>query len=412
MSDAEKTIPKVQLSESGRLRSIDALRGFDMFWIIGAEGIVHALQQTKQTPLTEFLSTQLEHVEWEGFRFYDLIFPLFLFIVGVSIVFSLDKMFATVGRWRALGRVFRRAVLLWAFGVFYSGGLREPWPNIKLGGVLPRIAACYLFAALIYAFIRKPRDLLIAAAVLLVGYWALLTFVPIPDLPLTKEAVEAVAESIGSDSEFDIAAAVPNKVRGLYVEGRNLTNYVDFLYLPGRRAGEGYFINEGLLSTMPAIALSLFGIVTGLLFKNDTVPPGRKLGWLAAFGGVVIALGLLWGLQFPIIKRIWSSSFILVAGGLSAWLAALFYYIVDVRGWKLWCEPFVWIGCNPLTLYIVNRVVSFRDIATRLVGGDVQNFMDTRVAEGFGSVVIAATALLLIVLLARFLYKHRIFLRL
>jgi predicted acyltransferase len=350
-------------------------------------------------------------VQWEGFRFYDLIFPLFLFIVGVSIVFSLDKLFAAVGRGAALRRVFRRAVLLWAFGVFYSGGLSKPWPDIKLGGVLPRIAACYLFAALIYAFVRKPRDLLIAAAVLLVGYWALLTFVPIPDLPLTKEAVEAVAESIGSHSEFEIAAAIPNKVRGLYAEGRNLTNYVDFLYLPGRRAGVGYYINEGLLSTIPAIALSLFGIVAGLLLKNGAVPPIRKIGWLGAFGAVLLVLGLEWSLQFPLIKRIWSSSFILVAGGLSAWLAALFYYVVDVRGWTRWCEPFVWIGCNPLTIYIADRIVPFHEIATRLAGGDVEIFMNTQVATGFGSVVIAATALLLVILLARFLYRHGIFLR-
>ncbi len=397
------------LADSGRLRSVDALRGFDMFWIAGAEGIVEALEKTNDNPVTEFLRTQLTHVEWEGFRFYDLIFPLFLFIVGVSIVYSLDKLLARGGRAAAMRRIVVRGLLLWMLGVFYSGGLSKPWP-FKLAGVLPRIAACYVFASLIYMFVRKPRDLFVAAAMLLVGYWALLTFVPIPDLPLQKEIVEAKAAEIGSDSPFKIAAATPERVRGLYTEGRNLTNFFDFLFLPGLKANL-YYINEGLLSTMPAIALSLFGIVAGLWLKDPSVPPPQKISRLLLFGVISLALGLVWSLQFPIIKRIWSSSFILVAGGLSAWMLALFYYMIDVRKWTRWCEPFVWIGCNALAVYIAARIVPFQEIATRFAGGDVEAFMNTHVAAGFGQVVIAGVTLLLIVLFARFLYRRRIFIR-
>jgi predicted acyltransferase len=393
-----------------RLMSVDALRGFDMLWIVGAGTIVAALEKMSANPLTTFLATQLQHVPWEGFRFYDLIFPLFLFIIGVSLVFSLDKALATGGRRAVLWRVFRRSVLLFALGVFYTGGLSRPWPEVNLGGVLHRIAACYFFAALIYVFIRHPKGIVAMCVALLVGYWALVTFVPVPDLKLEKPTVSGIAKEIGTDSPRAIAATAQGRVRGSYEEGRNLTNHFDFRFLPGRKA-QIYYINEGLLSTMPAIALSLFGALAGLLFKNGDASPGRKIAWLCAGGLIGIALGLLWSLQFPLIKRIWTSSFVLVAGGCSALLMALFYWMVDVKQWRAWCLPFVWIGCNPLTIYILASIVNFRDVGARLVGGSVQQFLDARIAVGFGGLVIAIVGLLLVVLLARFLYKRQIFLR-
>jgi predicted acyltransferase len=390
--------------------SVDALRGFDMLWIIGAGGIVAALEKMSANPVTTLLATQLKHVEWEGFRFYDLIFPLFLFIVGVSLVFSLDKALAAGGRRQALARVFRRGALLFALGVFYYGGVAKPWPDVSLGGVLHRIAACYFFGALIYTYVRGARGLLAVSAALLVGYWALVTFVPFPDLKLDKPTVTKIAQEIGSESPFAIAAAVEGRARGSYEEGRNLVNFFDFLFLPGKKA-QHYYINEGLLSTLPAVVLTLFGALAGLLFQNTALPPPRKIAWLAGAGAGALALGLLWSLQFPIIKRIWTSSFILVAGGLSAWLLALFYWLVDVRQWRAWCQPFVWIGCNALTIYIVTPIVSFQTLATRFAGGDIRNFLNTRVAQGFGELVVALVALLLAMLFVRFLHQRRIFLR-
>ena len=163
-----------------------------MLWIVGAGSIVKALDKTHEGPVTNFLSTQLRHAKWEGFRFYDLIFPLFLYIVGVSIVFSLDKALESGGRASVMGRVVRRGLLLFALAVFYYGGFSQPWPNVQLGGVLHRIAACYVLASLIYTFVRKPGGIAIAAIVLLVSYWALLTFVPIPDLLLQKDVVDCL----------------------------------------------------------------------------------------------------------------------------------------------------------------------------------------------------------------------------
>jgi predicted acyltransferase len=389
--------------------SLDALRGFDMLWIVGAAGIVRALDKMQANDFTNFLSTQLKHVDWEGFHFYDLIFPLFLYIVGVSLVFSLDKALSKGSRAQVLGRVIRRSLLLFALGVFYMGGLSKPWPEVALGGVLHRIAACYFFAALCYIFVRGAAGLATISIALLVGYWGLVTFVPVPDIKLDKSVVERIAAEVGDTSPRHLAASVQSRVRGSYEEGRNLTNYLDFLYLPGKKA-QNYYINEGLLSTIPAIALSLFGILTGLLFKDDTVDPRQKIRWLIVGGIAGVVLGLVWSLQFPLIKRIWTSSFILLTGGLCAFLMATFYWMVDVKRWRWWCQPLVWVGCNPLTIYLITPLVSFETISTRLIGGDIQLFLD-QITPGLGGLGIAVMSLVLAILLMRLLYVHKIFLR-
>ncbi len=407
-----------------RLVSVDALRGFDMFWIIGAGAVVHAVDKLSVNPATRFLSTQLQHVAWSGFRFYDLIFPLFLFIVGVSMVFSLDHAIAERGRGRAILRVLRRSVLLYALGVFYSGGLSQLWPDVALAGVLQRIAACYFFAAMIYCVVPSAWGISVVCASLLLGYWALLAWVPFPDLKLEPETVERIAARIGSASAeitpaeitpaeiaaAEIAAAVPGRVRGVYEEGRNLTNYVDFRYLPGRKT-QTYYINEGLLSTLPAIALPLFGALAGLLLKNERVPPSRKVAWLLAVGAAGVTVAIFWAPHFPLIKRIWTSSFVLLTAGLSATCLALFYYVIDVRRRRVWCQPFVWIGSNAITLYLAAQIVNFQAVAARLAGGDVKQFLDAHIAAGAGSVCLALVGLTLMILFARFLYQRRIFLR-
>src|SRR2546429_1780137 len=179
-----------------RLMSVDALRGFDMFWIIGAGSLVMALHQMSQTAPTRFLADQLEHVDWEGFHFYDLIFPLFVFIVGVSLVFSLSKTMEREGRSEALKRVFRRGILLYVIGIFYSGGFSNTWPAIRLMGVLNRIALAYFFAGLLFCLF-KPRALAGICAGLLLRDWALMTFVPIRDIQLTRSNIRRLAGASG-----------------------------------------------------------------------------------------------------------------------------------------------------------------------------------------------------------------------
>jgi predicted acyltransferase len=404
-------VAPAQVAESARrLMSVDALRGFDMFWIIGAGSIVKALNAMGETPFTNFLASQLTHVKWEGFHFYDLIFPLFLFIVGISIVFSVDKALMSHGHWSVLARIVRRSLLLFALGVFYYGGVSKPWPEVQLGGVLHRIAACYLLAAILYLYVRSTRGLLLVSVCLLVGYWAMVSWIPFPDLKLEKERVAQIAQEIGSDSPFAIAASVDSRIYGNLEEGRNLVNFIDFLYLPGKKA-QTYYINEGLLSTLPAIVLSLFGALAALLLKNVGVEPMKKVVILALAGGLSILLGWLWSFEFHLIKRIWTSSFVLVAGGLSAWLLALFYWIIDIKGWRVWCQPFVWIGANALLIYMAVSIVNFQQLAERLVGGDIQSLLDTWGGKGFGGLVVAILGLLLAILLTRFLYKRNILLR-
>src|SRR5688572_16346584 len=284
--------------DTSRLRviSIDALRGFDMFWILGGDLFMTALGRTSENPLAQGLSRQLQHADWAGFRFYDLIFPLFVFVVGVSLTFSLRRVIDQEGAVAARGKVLRRFALLFLVGLFYSGGVSQPWPEIRLMGVLNRIALCYLFAGLLFCQFRG-RGLAVTAVGLLVGYWAAMTFIPFAD-----------------------------GLRGVFEPGRNLANAIDAQYLPGKK-WDGSWDPEGLLSTLPAVATCLIGVLSGLLLQSPNMDETRKIRILFAVGAGMVAAGWLWHLQFPVIKKIWTSSFVLVAGGYSALLLATFHYL-------------------------------------------------------------------------------------
>jgi len=418
--------------------SLDALRGFDMFWIIGADSLVYALNRMSQSGPTKFLAGQLEHAEWQGFRFYDLIFPLFVFMVGASIVFSLSKIIAESGRVGAIGRVLRRGILLFAIGIFYSGGFTNPWPDMRLMGVLNRIALAYTFAGLLFCCF-KPRTLMAICGGLLVGYWAMMTFIPIRDIQLEKTNLATLAQQAGNMTlatqfhEADHAssdnpscikdspvwaatermyAATTNRVRGKFDMGYNLANHFDFEHLPGKK-WDLFWDPEGLLSTIPAVATCLLGVFAGLLLRSTEKSNDRKLLFLIGGGIACVALGWLWGLQFPVIKKIWTSSYVLVAGGYSAILLGVFYLIVDVWKCQWWCRPFVWMGMNSITIYLTKNFLggSFSKLSARLVGGDIKVWLDAHVAKGFGDMMISIVGLLMAFWLVRFLYKRKIFLR-
>lgn len=258
---------------STRLMSLDALRGFDMFWIIGADSLVRGLRSLSDIGFTNTLATQLEHAHWEGFRFYDLIFPLFVFMAGVALVFSLSCVKEAAGTAAVLRRVFRRGILLFVVGIIYSGGISNGWPDIRLMGVLNRIALAYLFAGLLFCYL-KPQALVAVAVGLLLGYWALLAWVPIRDIHLDKARLAALAEKAGDtktadlfrergnpsaikDSNTWLAArrmfyGTTERVTGKYGPGYNLANHFDFQYLPGRKY-DVFYDPEGFLSTIPAV---------------------------------------------------------------------------------------------------------------------------------------------------------------
>jgi predicted acyltransferase len=414
---------------------VDALRGFDMFWIIGADSLVRALNGMNQSKPVKLLADQLEHVPWEGFHFYDLIFPLFVFLVGVSLVFSLTKTIEREGRTKALTRVFRRSVLLFIVALFYSGGFIKAWPDMRLMGVLNRIALAYFFGGLFFCFL-KPRALAALCIGILIGYWALMARTPIRDIQLTKASLVELAEKNGDaqtaalflDKEGPNPSAIKyspawaaaerlyyettNRVTGKFGPGYNLSDHTDFRYLPGRKYDQ-FFDPEGFLSTLPTIATCLLGVFAGLLLRNQTFPGGQKVIWLVSCGIVAVALGWLWHQQFPVVKKIWTSSFVLVAGGYSAMLLGIFYLIVDVWQKRTWCQPFVWMGMNSITIYQTSNIIGgFAKLATRLVGGDVKTFFDTHLAQGAGAMMISLVGLLLAFWFVNFLYRRQIFLRL
>jgi predicted acyltransferase len=214
--------------------------------------------------------------------------------------------------------------------------------------------------------------MIVLCATLLVGYWALLTFVPVP--------------GVGPAS---------------YEEGKNLAHYIDERYLPGLKF-------EGtLLSTLAAVANCMLGIFAGLLLKNKSVADQKKVFWLLGSGAVSLALGFAWSLQFPIIKLLWTSTYVLVACGYGALLLGIFYQVIEIWKWRLWAQPFVWIGMNALTIYITANIVNFHKLAGRFVGGDVRNFFGS-----YGDFAQAVVTLLLVFWVVHFLYRRKIFLRL
>ncbi len=404
-------VPTSPSASSERLLSLDALRGFDMLWIMGAGAVVRAPGKDSESAVLRWIAGQLEHKEWAGFAFYDLIFPLFVFIVGVSMVWSLTRILAEQGRPAAIRRILGRSALLFAVGVFYSGGLSAAWPEIRLLGVLQRIALAYCGAGLLFCFFPVRALAGICAAILL-GYWALMSWVPIRDIRLDRENVGRLAAATGVTNVHALFLNTSNRVSGRCEPGYNLANHVDFQFLPGKKY-DTYWDPEGLLSTLPAVGTCLLGVFAGLLLRSREFCDRWKLIYLASFGLAAVLLGFLWGTQFPVVKKIWTSSFVLVAGGYSALLLALFYGVVDVCKWQRWCAPFVWVGLNPITIYVLGNLLGgYGKVAARLVGGDVKRLLDATFAKGMGDIVISIVGLALAVLLARFLHQRRVYIRL
>jgi predicted acyltransferase len=379
--------------QTRRVESVDVLRGFNFVWILGGDMLMWAIAEMSKgkgslvAAAGGFLGGQLTHVAWDGFRFYDLIFPLFVFLTGVSIVLSLPRLVEREGRARAQMRILRRALILYGLGLVYYGGLSHyyeglggHWSDIRVLGVLQRISLCYLAASLMFLNFSL-RGLIAAFVGLLVGYWALMTFVPVP--------------GIGA---------------GSFAPDANLANWIDAHYLPGR-LWDVTRDPEGILSTLPAIASCLLGVFAGLLLRDVRVPAQTKSLWLIGAGIVLLAAGYVWALQFPIIKAIWTSSFVLVAGGWSAILLGAVHQVVDVWGLKRWATAFTWIGTNAIALYMINNLVGLDKVAARFVDGDLAKLLDRAVTPGAGAFLTAALTVTFAVALARYLYGHKIFIR-
>lgn len=324
----------VRVERPGRLISLDVFRG----------ATIAAMILVNDPGSWSHIYSPLEHAEWNGWTPTDLIFPFFLFIVGVSMTLSFASRIARGLTRRALViHVVRRSELIFAIGLFLNGFPDFDFSSIRIMGVLQRIALCYLVAGLLYLFTfqmqsareqpaRVRANIRVTAAVaiaLLIGYWALMTFVPVPGYG---------AGHLGKDD--------------------NLGAYVDRTLMGGHLWSESVTWDpEGLLSTLPAIASLLIGILAGEWLRSDRRAQRKALG-LAAAGLALMIAGLLIHPYFPINKNLWTSSFVLFTGGFAMLALAVCYWIIDVRAWRAWTAPFLVFGMNAILAYALAALVS------------------------------------------------------
>lgn len=367
--------------KSERLLSLDALRGFDLFWIVGGHGIVIGLHLATGWEWVGAFNGLLKHVEWHGFLPYDLIFPLFLFLAGVSTPYSLTRRLTEGARGEVIRKVIQRGLILVLLGIIYNNGLQwKGLENMRLGSVLGRIGLAGMFAQLIFVFnYETPKRLWAWLAGVLLGYWALLSFGHAPGF-------------------------APGD---LTMEG-NFTSYVDRLLLPGK-LHKGIHDPEGLLAVLPAIGNALLGILAGLWLRRsaDEVSGDRKAAGLVVAGVALLAVGAMWDVSFPINKNLWTSSFVLWTCGWASLLLAFFYWTIDVRGWaRGFGAFFAVIGMNSILIYMSGKFISFDFTGQALFGGLARAF-----PPAVASVVLVTGIFAVKWLFFWFLKRQRIFLR-
>lgn len=374
--------------ESQRLISLDALRGFDMFWIIGGEHIIHALAELTGWPVLNWISAQMHHTVWNGCTFYDMIFPLFLFISGVSMPFSFGKKLIVANvkstfelpfevKRKVYLDMLRRTAILIFLGLIVNGLFQfNGYENTRFASVLGRIGIAWFFAGLIYLNCNLKKQV-IWFCFILIGYWLGMILIPVPGFGAGNLTMEGSLES-----------------------------YIDRLFLPGRLHSKVHD-PEGILSTIPAIATGLLGIFTGTFIKEKRFDPLKSVYFLLLASALLILLGLAWDCVFPINKRLWSSSFVLFVGGYSIAFFALFYLIIDVLGWKKWTFPFLLIGMNSIVIYMaVEGVINFGFTADFIFGGLIN-----LTAEPFHILLKSISVILVELVFLYFLYRNKLFLK-
>lgn len=316
---APSTDPSIS-SSSTRLTSLDLFRG-----------VTIAAMILVNDPGNDHPYWPLEHAHWNGWTPTDLIFPFFLFIVGVSLVFSSEsRLRRGDSKNLLLLHAFRRAVIIFTIGLAmnYSLVLIAPslFPGLRIPGVLQRIGVCYLAASILVLYAR-PRTRAVVVAVLLIGYWIAMRFVSVPGYGVPGR---------------NIPFLHPDGNLAAYLDRRFLTTLWDKTRDP-----------EGLLSTLPAIATALLGVFTGEWLRSKR-SPHTKLAGMLGFGVIGLVLGRTWGIWFPINKNLWTSSYVLFTAGFALVCLALCYWATDIRRWSgVWSKPFLIFGRNAIAAYIV-----------------------------------------------------------
>jgi predicted acyltransferase len=228
------------------------------------------------------------------------------------------------------------------------------------------------------------------------------------DIHLDKKVFDQISAKTGEKDPAKIFLSTSKWTAGKFDRGYNLANQIDFKYLPGFK-GYDYYDPDGLFSTIPVIATCLLGVFAGLLLRSG-FDGETKVRYLMMGGTLLIICGVVWAMHFPIVKRLWSPSFVLVTGGISAILLAAMFYVVDLAKYDRWCAPFIWIGMNSITIYFSKCIINYSGIANRFVGGEVKRTLNGTLA-GAGDTVVAIVGLTIAVLICRELWKRKIFLR-
>jgi predicted acyltransferase len=312
-----------------RLYSLDVLRGLDMFMLVGGASLLWKLVALTGADVTGLHRTLMVHAEWEGFRIHDLIFPLFMFISGVAIPYSIEtKLENQVPRKALILKIFKRMVLLIVLGMFYNGIFRDGFKDGRIASVLGQIGIAYFFASMI----------ILGTSSILTGVSIIQLFIPVP--------------GVGA---------------GILTPEGCINGYIDRHILPGR-LHKDIFDPEGFLCNISATGITLMGAITGNVLRYEKLNTYKKLGYLAAAGVAGIILALLLSPVYPVIKKCWTTTFNLLAGGISILLMVFFYLVIDHWKFKNWAFFLRVFGMNALFVYIFNHVVNISEINEFIFG--------------------------------------------
>ncbi len=369
------TTKSLRTEPQKRLDSLDALRGFDMFWITGGGYLLVTISQMYGWTCVE---EQMHHVPWEGFHFEDLIFPLFMFISGVAIPFSTKaKLEKNIPKNKLAWKAFKRMVVLILLGILYNGTFKNGFgPEGRIASVLGQIGIAYFFASLIVIYFSSFKSRLIWLASILTGFGILHLLIPVPGFGAGAFSIEG-----------------------------SINSYIDQLLLPGKALFNYQLDPEGILCSLSATSVTLMGTIAGNILRKHKNTDWQKVGYLAAAGVASIALALILSTFYPIIKNMWTSTFNMLTGGISFLLVALFYMIIDIWGFKKWAFYFRVIGMNSIFVYLFTRIVDEGEIAQFFIG-----WITNPMGEA-GKIPAIIGSLALVWLLLYYMYKKKIFLR-
>lgn len=368
--------------QNDRLASLDVLRGFDMLWIIGGGSFVVAISKALDWGWLNVVADQMEHVPWNGFHFFDLIFPLFMFISGVAIPYAItSKIEKGADKSALLRKAAKRGLILILLGVLYNGALQRGFTNMRIPSVLGQIGFAYFFAATIVIYTKNMKSRILWLAGLLV-----------------------------SIAILQLAVPVPGQGAGLLDPVNGINAYLDRLLIPGRLHGKT-FDPEGLLCSISAISVTLMGALAGGILRDGTPASARKASVLAIAGVSLITTALLLSTFYPIIKAAWTVPFDMLTSGISFMLLSLFYFTIDVKDWvNTWAWGigkykilfFKVIGMNSITIYLASRIFDFRDASVFFLG-----FLE----PALGNWIIILGGIALEWMFLYFLYQKKVFLK-